>query len=74
MVADAVVPPSPPSNVFRNRGTRCTPGGGCAPCTLLGEWRWRILRLLTWRIGRRGQTVVMEESLRKGCKGTVVKR
>ena len=27
----------PPSDVFRNRGTRCTPGGGCAPCTLLGR-------------------------------------
>ncbi len=32
----AVVPPSPPSDAFGNRGTRCTPGGGCAPCTLLG--------------------------------------
>ena len=29
-------PTGPPSNVFGNRGTRCTPGGGCAPCTLLG--------------------------------------
>ena len=38
-LACAVVPPDPPSNVFRNRGTRCTPGGGCAPCTLLGEMR-----------------------------------
>ena len=27
MVADAVVPPSPPSDVFQNRGTRCTRGG-----------------------------------------------
>ena len=35
----AVVPPSPPSDAFGNRGTRCTPGGGCAPCTLLGEMR-----------------------------------
>ena len=51
MVADAVVPPSPSSNVFRNRGTRCTPGGGCAPCTPLGGRRRR--RLLTWRVGTR---------------------
>ena len=37
MVADAVVPPGPPSNVFGYRGTPpCAPGGGCAPCTLLG--------------------------------------
>ena len=26
-MADAVVPPGPPSNVFGYRGTRCTPGG-----------------------------------------------
>ena len=33
-------PTCPPSNVFRNRGTPpCTPGGGCAPCTPLGERR-----------------------------------
>ncbi len=33
-------PTGPPSNVFGNRGTSpCTPGGGCAPCTLLGEGR-----------------------------------
>ena len=31
------IPPAPPSDVFGNRGTRCTPGGGCAPCTLLGD-------------------------------------
>ncbi len=29
-------PTGPPSNVFGNRGTRCTPGGGCAPCTPFG--------------------------------------
>ena len=41
-LACAVVPPAPPSNVFRNRGdTPCTPCGGCAPCTLLGVRRWR---------------------------------
>ena len=39
MVAGAVVPPSPPSNVLGYRGTRCTPGRGYAPCTLLGGWR-----------------------------------
>ena len=39
MVAEAVVPPSLPSNVVRNRGTRCTPGGGGTPCPLLGEMR-----------------------------------
>ena len=38
-LAYAVVPTCPPSDVFQNRGTRCTPGGGCAPCTLLGEMR-----------------------------------
>ena len=36
-LACAVVPGGPPSNVIGNRGTRCTPGGGCSPCTLLGE-------------------------------------
>ena len=35
-LACAVAPPAPPSDVLRNRGTRCTPGGGCAPCTPLG--------------------------------------
>ena len=35
MVANAIVPPSSASNVFGYRGTRCTPDGGCAPCTLL---------------------------------------
>ena len=35
-LACAAIPPAPPSNVFENRGTRCTPGGGAAPCTLLG--------------------------------------
>ena len=30
-------PTGPPSNVFGYRGTRCTPGGGCAPCPLLGD-------------------------------------
>ncbi len=30
-------PTGPPSSVIGNRGTRCTPGGGCAPCTLLRE-------------------------------------
>ena len=30
-------PTGPPSNVFGNRGTPCTPGGGAAPCPLLGE-------------------------------------
>ena len=35
LVAEAVVPPSPPSNVFEYRGdTPCSPGGGCALCTL----------------------------------------
>ncbi len=38
-LACAVVPPAPPSDVFRNRGTRCTPGGGCAPCTPRGVGR-----------------------------------
>ena len=42
-------PTCPPSNVFQNRGTRCTPGGGCAPCTLLGGGRRR--RFPTWRVG-----------------------
>ena len=32
-------PTGPPSNVFGNRGLPCTPGGGCAPCTLLGGGR-----------------------------------
>ncbi len=41
-------PTGPPSNVFRNRGTRCTPGGGCAPCALLGERRRR--RSSPWRV------------------------
>ncbi len=30
-------PTGPPSNVFGNRGTRCTPGGGCAPAPCLGN-------------------------------------
>ena len=30
-------PTGPPSNVFGNRGTRCTPGGGCAPAPCLGD-------------------------------------
>ena len=51
VVACAAIPPAPPSDVFGYRGTRCTPGGGCAPCTPLGERRRR--RLLTWRIGTR---------------------
>ncbi len=42
-------PTGPPSNVFGNRGTRCTPGGGCAPCTLLGGGQRR--RFPTWRVG-----------------------
>ena len=46
-LACAVVPPSPPSNAFGNRGTRCTPGGGCAPCALLGE---RRRRSSPWRV------------------------
>ncbi len=29
-LACAAIPPAPPSNVFRNRGTRCTPAGGTA--------------------------------------------
>ena len=36
-LAEAALPPAPPSNVFGNRGTRCTPDEGCAPCTLLGR-------------------------------------
>jgi len=36
-VACAAIPPAPPSNVVRNRGTRCTPGGGCAPAPRLGR-------------------------------------
>ena len=40
-LACAAIPPAPPSDVFQNRGTRCTPGGGCAPCTLLGRGRRR---------------------------------
>ena len=47
-------PTGPPSNIFGNRGTRCTPGGGCAPCTPLGERGRR--RLLTWRVGTRFPT------------------
>ncbi len=27
---------------FSNRGTRCTPGGGCAPCPCLGEAPFRM--------------------------------
>ena len=46
MVAGAVVPPSPPSDVFQNRGTRCIPGGGCAPCApCLGEGGAALFRL-----------------------------
>ena len=30
-------PTGPPSTVFGNRGTRCTPGGGAAPAPPLGE-------------------------------------
>ena len=42
-------PTGPPSNVFRNRGTRCTPGGGCAPCTLLGDGGFVVAcALLQW--------------------------
>ncbi len=48
-LACAAIPPAPPSNVFGNRGTRCTPGGGCAPCTLLGGGRRRCFP--TWRVG-----------------------
>ncbi len=44
-LACAAIPPAPPSNVFRNRGTRCTPGGGCAPCTLLGGRRGSLAHL-----------------------------
>ena len=29
-------PTGPPSNVFGQGDSPCTPGGGCAPCTLLG--------------------------------------
>ena len=43
MVANAIIPPSPASNVFWYRGTRCTPGGGAAPCTLLGGGRFLTL-------------------------------
>ena len=38
-LACAAIPPAPPSNVFGYRGTRCTPGGGCAPCTPRGVGR-----------------------------------
>ena len=45
-LACAAIPPAPPSDVFQNRGTRCTPGGGCAPCTLPGRMeRRRFLHL-----------------------------
>ncbi len=51
MVAGAVVPPNPPSNVFGYRGSPpVPPGGGCAPCTLLGGTEGeRILTLLRCR-------------------------
>ena len=42
-------PPAPPSDVSQNRGIRCTPGGGCAPCTLLGGQGRQCF--LTWRVG-----------------------
>ncbi len=48
-LACAASPPTPPSDVFRDRATRCPPSGGCAPCTLLEERRRR--RFLTWRVG-----------------------
>ncbi len=38
-------PTCPPSNVFGNRGTRCTPGGGATPCTLLGEIGGTVVHL-----------------------------
>ena len=49
---DSLHPPSGDRRGLRSalRGTRCTPGGGCAPCTLLGERRRR--RLATWGAGR----------------------
>ena len=36
-VTEAVVPPGPPSNVFGNRGTRCTPAGAALPAPCLGN-------------------------------------
>ena len=46
-LACAAIPPAPPSDVFRNRGTPpVTPGGGCAPCTPPGRMeRRRFLHL-----------------------------
>ena len=38
-LACAAIPPAPPSNVFRNRGTRCTPGGGWISQTGWLSWR-----------------------------------
>ena len=52
MVANAIIPPSPTSNVFWYRGTRCTPGGGCAPCTLLdGDGGGAHADLAAWQRG-----------------------
>ncbi len=36
-LACAVVPPAHPPTFLETGGPPCTPGGGCAPCTLLGE-------------------------------------
>ena len=49
MVAEAVVPPGPPSNVFRNRGTRCTPGVGLRP--LHPAWGDEGAAFSPWRVG-----------------------
>ena len=47
-LACAAIPPAPPSNVFGNRGTRCTPGGGAVPCPLLEGRMGR--RCSAWRV------------------------
>ena len=55
VVAGAVVPPSSPSNVFGIQGTRCTPGGGCAPAPCLGEEMGRVRTLSSLpRVQRQG--------------------
>ena len=42
--ADAAIPPALPWDVFQNRGTHCSPGGGCAPCAFLQRRVWFGLR------------------------------
>ncbi len=57
-------PTCPPSNVFGNRGTRCTPGGGLpshAPCLV----ERRRQRFLAWRVGTRFLTCPEESGQRQ---------